>query len=201
MSADLVARAAEWVEEVHPHARHLHRTLDWLLELDPQAGEALRLAAVAHDIERAFPGESEPPAGEEGPVSQAYERWHQDRSAELLAGWLREQAAPPALVEEVSDLVRVHEDGGSPDADLLQAADSLSFLEVQVELFVGLVAAGTLSRAQAERKLQRMYERIRVPRARELAEPMLSRGLARLGGGGAEGRVEREQEEEGNVAS
>ncbi len=42
-------------EEVHPHARHLLRTEDWLLELDGDAGEGLRLAAVLHDIERAFP--------------------------------------------------------------------------------------------------------------------------------------------------
>jgi hypothetical protein len=181
VSSDLVARAAEWVEDVHPHARHLHRTLDWLLELDPRASEALRLAAVAHDIERAFPAEDAPPSSDEGPIAAAYERWHQDRSAEVLAGWLRKQAAPAALVDEVSSLVRVHEDGGSADADLLQAADSLSFLEVQVELFAGLVAAGTLTREQAERKLERMYGRISVPRARELAEPMLSRGLARLG--------------------
>jgi len=33
----ILERAQEWMADVHPHARHLERTLDWLLELDPQA--------------------------------------------------------------------------------------------------------------------------------------------------------------------
>ena len=33
--SEVLDRAQAWIAEVHPHARHLERTLDWLLELDP----------------------------------------------------------------------------------------------------------------------------------------------------------------------
>jgi uncharacterized protein DUF4202 len=178
--ADLVADALAWVDEIHPHARHLAHTLDWLLVLEPHADEALQIAAVAHDAERAFPAPAGSPRGTDDPTSSVYERWHQDRSAQIIGDWLRERGADAALINQVRALVRVHEDGGSPEADLLQAADSLSFLEVQVELFAGLVARGELSRRQADRKLHRMYDRIAPGRARELAAPMLAAALTRI---------------------
>ncbi len=37
-------QARAWVEDVHPHARHLVRTLDWVVDLDPEASEALQIA-------------------------------------------------------------------------------------------------------------------------------------------------------------
>jgi NADPH:quinone reductase-like Zn-dependent oxidoreductase len=178
--SDLVSRSRAWVAEVHPHARHLERTREWVLELDPDAGEALEIAAVIHDIERAFPADDDPfdpdtPAGAGG-----YDDWHQRRSAEIGARWLREQDAPEELTADVAALVRVHETGGSPRADVLQAADSLSFLETQTDLFIGFVREGRLTRERAEQKLRLMQERIRLPRAAELGEPRLAAALARF---------------------
>jgi hypothetical protein len=169
----LLESARAWVEEVHPHARHLLRTEDWVVELDPGATEALRLAAALHDIERAFP---DPSAGWDSARdwdSPAYNRWHQDRCAEIAARWLREQGAPATLAAEVEALIRVHEVGGWPDADLLQAADSLSFLETMV----GVVARWPRERAEA--KLRNSLERIapELERARALAAPLLADAL------------------------
>ena len=89
-----------------------------------------------HDIERAVPAAEEPALAPEWPATD-YNDWHQDRSMRVAAGWLGEQGADPGLLAQVCALIRVHENGGSPDADLLQAADSLSFLEVQVETVRG----------------------------------------------------------------
>jgi hypothetical protein len=169
-------RARAWVEEVHPHARHLLRTEDWLLELDPGAGEALRLAAVLHDIERAFP---DPAAGWESSrdwSSPEYNRWHQDRCADIASAWLREQGGPEALAAEIDRLVRVHEQGGWEEADLLQAADSLSFLETMV--FV----VQRWPRENAEAKLRNSADRIApgLDRARALGAPLLADALAAL---------------------
>jgi NADPH:quinone reductase-like Zn-dependent oxidoreductase len=185
---ELVERARAWVAAVHPHARHLDRTLDWLLVLDPGASDALRLAAVLHDIERAFEPDDVPPESTD-PASSDYTAWHQERSARVAGDWLESQdpPAPPALVDHVRSLVRVHEDGGGPEPDLLQAADSLAFLEVQVDLFMGMVRDGRLSRAAAERKFRWMFDRLRVARARELAAPMLGAALARLDANTTEG--------------
>jgi NADPH:quinone reductase-like Zn-dependent oxidoreductase len=175
----LVAAADDWVGEVHPHVPHMRRTLDWLLVLDPSAGIALQIAALTHDIERAFPGEQTPPS-QDDPASPEYNGWHQERSARMVGDWLMARDAGPGLIREVVALIGAHEFGGWADADLLQAADSLSFLEVQVDGFARRVADGRLSAASAERKLRFMHDRMRIPRARELAGPMLDAGLARL---------------------
>lgn len=97
-----------------------------------------------------------------------------------VAVWLGSQAVPAELIAEVGALVRVHEEGGWHDADLLQAADSLSFLEVQGELFAGLIASGRVRLADAEAKFRWMYQRVRIPHAQALAEPLLHSSLARL---------------------
>ena len=178
--SDLVERALAWVAEVHPHAPHLARTREWVLVLDPQAGEALEIAAVIHDIERAFPADDDPFDPTAPPGADGYEQWHQQRSADIGERWLREQHAPEELTADVGALIRVHESGGSPRADLLQAADSLSFLETQTDLFIGMVRDGRLTRERAEEKLRLMQDRIRVPRAAELGAPRLAAALARL---------------------
>ena len=177
---ELVDRALAWVAEVHPHARHLERTRDWVLELDPDGDEALEIAAVIHDIERAFPTDDDPFDPSAPPGVDGYDEWHQRRSAEIGGRWLREQGAPEALTADVTALVRVHETGGSPRADVLQAADSLSFLEIQTDLFIGMVRDGRLTRERAEQKLRLMQDRIRISRAAELGAPRLEAALARL---------------------
>ena len=70
----------------------------------------------------------------------------------------------------------MHEDGGWPEADLLQAADSLSFLETMAPVIVEWVQSGRAPRERAEGKLRQMAGRISadLPRARELG-----RGAAR----------------------
>jgi hypothetical protein len=166
--SDLLPRARAWVADVHPHARHLLRTEDWLLELDPGASEALRLAAVLHDIERAFPDTSGRWDSSRDAGTADYNRWHQDRCAQIAGDWLEEQGAAAALADEVRALIRVHEEGGWPEADLLQAADSLSFLDTMVPLVQGW------TRDAAEAKLDSSVERMNagLTRARELAAPL-----------------------------
>jgi hypothetical protein len=175
----MLPAARAWVEAVHPHARHLLRTEDWLLELEPAAGEGLRVAAVLHDIERAFPDPAATWDSARDWDAPAYNRWHQDRCAEIATTWLREQGAAAPLVEEVEALVRVHEEGGWPAADLLQAADSLSFLETMTPLVVGWVESGRAQRDRAAGKLRSCVDRLSpdLPRARELAAPYLASGL------------------------
>jgi hypothetical protein len=179
---ELVERATGWVREVHPHARHLTRTLDWLVELDPGAGEALRIAAVTHDSERAFPDPDCPWDSANDFDAPGYLRYHQERCAAITDAWLAEQDAPEPLRREVAALVAVHEQGGWREADLLQAADSLSFLEVMVPLVEGWIVSGRAPAGRAVAKLQEMHDRVSpgLPRAGQLAEPLLAAGLERL---------------------
>lgn len=172
-------RKAEVFVEPYWNAPHLLNTRDWLVRLAPEASEGLRVAALVHDCERMFPGG--PPVDPGAPHDdETYLREHADRSARFAVEWLQAQDAPASLVAQVGELVRLHEFGGTPDADLLQAADSLSFLDVNDALVATWIADGRATPAQARGKLEYMRERIRVDRARALACPLYERALARL---------------------
>ncbi len=173
----LVGRAEQWIAP-YRNARHLERTRHWLLVLDADAGEALVLAALTHDMERHFPG---------GPLMDPatipaddpeYRREHSERSARIVSEWLRDEDADEALVAEVERLVLAHEIGGKADENLLQAADSLSFLEVNGELVARWYVDGRCSRERAKEQLAVMFDRISVERAAELARPLYEQALA-----------------------
>jgi hypothetical protein len=174
---ELEERALIWIDP-YWNASHLVRTRDWALELDPQAGEALRLAALTHDMERHFPG---------GPVSDLslqpeedmeYRRLHSERSAQIVAEWLADQRADEALIVGVKRLILAHETGGAADEDLIQAADSLSFLETNTALIAGWYTSGKCSRERAKAQHQWMFERIGLERARKLARPLYEEAIA-----------------------
>jgi hypothetical protein len=166
-----------WIAS-YRNAEHLVRTRDWLLRLDSEAGLALRLAALTHDIERHFPG---------GPIQDLtvwpddegeYRRLHSERSAQIVGEWLRGEGGDHALVSQVERLILTHESGGKPDEDLVQAADSLSFLEVNPKLLARWYTSGRAPKERAKAQAQWMFERIRVPRARKLARPLYEEALA-----------------------
>ena len=179
---DLLQRAEEWIA-IYANAEHLRQTAHWLRVLAPDASPALLLAALTHDIERAFPGPDRIDFDARlGPADPAYNRHHAERSARVVADWLRGAGASDDLIVEVARLIRAHEDGGWPEADLLQAADSLSFLDVNVDLLLSWLPGRKYQTGpdEARAKLRYTVERIRVPRARELALPMYQNGLARI---------------------
>jgi hypothetical protein len=173
-----VARA--WVRERLPwQARHLERTYDWVLELEPEASEALVLAALTHDMERGYPEGS--PAWFEGCwADRLYRMAHSERSARIVGDFLRDQGVAESLVREVVRLIVAHEVGGWPDADVLQAADSLSFLETIQPVISKHLASGKLNAAGARAWLDFQFERVRLERARELGRPMLEKAKAEL---------------------
>ena len=170
-------RALAWIEP-YWNANHLVRTRDWALELDPDAGEALRLAALTHDMERHFPGGPAPDLSIEPERDVEYRRLHSERSARIVGEWLRGEGAEDALVADVERLIVAHETGGASDEDLLQAADSLSFLETNAGLVAGWYTSGSCSRERAKAQHRWMFERIKLDRARELARPLYEEAIA-----------------------
>jgi hypothetical protein len=172
-------RKAEAFIAPYWNADHLLNTRDWLIRLAADASEALRVAAVVHDCERMFAGG--PAIDPSAPPDDAtYLREHSERSARFAGEWLRREGADTRFVDEVEELVRLHEGGGTPAADLLQAADSVSFLDVNGDVVLDWIADGRATCAQARAKLDYMLDRIRVERARELALPLYERATARL---------------------
>jgi hypothetical protein len=175
--ASLEDRARIWIEP-YWNAEHLRRALDWLLELEPGAGEALRLAALTHDMERHFPGGPVPDLSIPPADDTAYREAHSERSAGIVARWLRENGAAEDVVEEAERLIVLHEVGGGATADLLQAADSISFLEVNLDVPYAWLRAGRCDLARARAQHDWMFGRIRVSRAVDLARPFHERAIA-----------------------
>jgi len=142
-------RALVWIEP-YWNAEHLVRTRDWLLELDPGASEALRLAAVTHDMERHFPGGPVEDLGGAPEENTKYRRLHSERSAAIVGDWLAGEGAQ----------------------------DELSFLEVNAPVVVRWFTSGRCGPERSKAQLRWMLERIRVPRAQELAQPLYEEAVA-----------------------
>ena len=177
--SSLVEKARRWVVDKYPYNReHLICTLEWLDRLAPDAREAVRLAALTHDMERAFPGPDSPVMSSlDDPV---YERLHSERSARIVREWLTANGADDELIRDVETLVLAHETGGTDEADLVQAADRLSFLETNIDLFLGFVRSGRFTVDDVKTKFEHSYHRIRVPDAKALARPLFEDADARL---------------------
>lgn len=175
----LVETAKQWVTGTYKHnSLHLINSLEWLDRIAPGAAETVRLATVTHDMERAFPGSDMPVWN--GWEDHDYYVAHSERSARIVGEWLRGEGAGAEVVGPVKALIQVHEFGGWPEADLVQAADSLSFLDVNIDLFLDYVKTGKFSREQVRSKFVYSHTRIRIGWVQELSAPMLERAEARL---------------------
>ena len=174
-----VSAGREWVVENYPYNRHhLLRALEWLDRLAPASSEGVRLAALTHDMERAFPGPDSPALTTLD--DPHYNQLHSERSARIVTAWLRGLNAPEPLVSEVARLILAHETGGWAEADLVQAADSLSFLDTNIDLFLGFVQSGRFPAEAVRWKFEHTYDRIKVPHARTLARPLVAQAVSRL---------------------
>jgi predicted RNA-binding Zn ribbon-like protein len=177
----LEARALEWIAPFS-QAEHLVRARDYVIELAPEAPLAVRLAALTHDIERHFPGGPQQDFAHDDWDDPDYLFAHSTRSADIVERWLADSPEPPdrAFTRHVRRLILLHELGGDAEADLLQAADSLSFLETLQELVAGWVADERCSAEKADAKLRYMRNRIRIPEARRRADALYATAVARL---------------------
>lgn len=182
--SDVLLLARAWViEHYGKHAQHLVKAEEWLRYIDSKASQAMLLATLTHDMERAFPGPDSPKQDPTlGPDDPVYNSAHSERSARIVSEFLRVQNAPEDLIAEVARLIRVHEIGGWEDANWVQAADSLSFLEVNVDFFLDRIDAPhdgwTCESVRA--KFDWMYNRIQIPDAHTLATPLYEDAIRKL---------------------
>ncbi len=110
-----------------PHAKN---TLKWLLRLKSEADESLRLAALAHDIDRA--GEHTKVKRSDFKDYSSFKAAHAKHSAKILQSILEKCKVEKSVVEESCRLVSLHEVGGDDRSDLLMYADSISFFDVNL---------------------------------------------------------------------
>ncbi len=112
---------------------HADNTLHWLLRLKPDADTALQLAALGHDIDRASPDKVR---RQNFADYDRFKAAHARHSAEILEALLKRHGIPDATVERTCELVRRHEVGGTADADVLKDADSLSYFDTNLPLYL-----------------------------------------------------------------
>ena len=112
---------------------HSSNTREWLLKLKPDADEALQIAALGHDIERAF--EKRKVKRADFSDYDAFKAAHARNSAGIIVEIMRECGVSEHMIEDVYHLVCLHETGGDKRSDIIKDADSLSFFEVNVPLY------------------------------------------------------------------
>jgi hypothetical protein len=186
----LLTETRTWVSEHYGrHANHLFKAEEWLRHIHHEATEAMLLATLTHDMERAFPGPDSPKVDpSKGPADPIYNTAHAERSARIVSSYLRTQETTPEhkmseeFIEEVTSLIRAHEFGGWPEANWVQAADSLSFLEVNVDYFIEQIGApgSDWTPTYVHDKFVWMYSRIQIPQAKALAAPLRERAIQKL---------------------
>ena len=114
--------------------RHSTNTLEWLLKFEPCADQALQLAALGHDIDRAVEGSKV--LRSDFSDYDDFKAAHARHSAEMLLEILRQCGVEDAaLADELYRLVCSHEVGGDARSDLLVDADSLSYFDVNLPLY------------------------------------------------------------------
>ncbi|MBW1789872.1 MAG: DUF4202 family protein [Deltaproteobacteria bacterium] len=113
--------------------RHAENTLERLLRLDPKADQALQIAALGHDIDRA--DELRKVRRADYDDYDEFKAAHACNGAKILRSILGRCGVAGPIAEEACRLVTLHEIGGDPGSDLLRDADSISFFEVNMPMY------------------------------------------------------------------
>jgi len=134
-------------EELPAERAWASRVGTWLVRLAPEATVPLRLAASCQHLERWTLPRASYPAGRAGYHAwrRAQARRQSRRAKEVLAacGW------DDATAERVAALVRKENRAGDPEAQALEDAACLAFLELELERFAAGRAADDVVRVLA----------------------------------------------------
>lgn len=170
--------AVEAIEKSQPGSPdvfHALRTAEWVKVLKPEADEALRVAALLHDIERAFHGDWK--KGSDDPA--ALEK-HQKLSADEAEKFLRSRTGDEAFVAKVRHLIEQHETGGDDEQNILCDADCLAYFEEKAVRNARRYRGQERPKEEFVQKLDYVFARISSERARKIADKWRSEALAVL---------------------
>lgn len=159
---------------------HLSRTLYWVLQLKPDADEAMQIAGYAHDIERAFRDKSDEELKHLSFKDPFFLKLHPEKGAQIIGDFLAQNQAPQELIDRVKMLISAHEIGGNDDQNILQSADSISFLEDQGKVDRFIARMKNQGKDAIIEKFQWMYERAAIPEAKKIIEPFYREAMRKL---------------------
>ena len=112
---------------------HAKRLTEWVLRLDPDASEPLRIASRGQHVRRWTIPRDQYPQGRAG-----YLRWRETLKtfhADTVAGLMREEGYPGEVIERVRQLMSKRQLGADRDTQTLEDALCLVFLELQFASF------------------------------------------------------------------
>lgn len=119
---------------------HGEDTLEWLLKIDPQAEWQIKIAALAHDIERAVPDipDMTPPKHirAEQESYDTYKQHHAKRSAIIVKHIMSVFGFEQSDIDRISNAIEKHEVGGDADSDLVRDADSIRWFDLGHENYI-----------------------------------------------------------------
>jgi len=134
---------------------HSELTLKYVLKLKPDADEALRIAALAHDFERGITGITEKDIKDFSSDLVKFKKEHGIRSAKFVSELMKKNDYDENTIIKTAKLIENHEFGGDEETNILVDADSLAYFEYNTPF--------TLERMGVERtknKIKFMYKRM-----------------------------------------
>jgi len=176
MKTDLYQKAKmfmiESLKKADRDISHHQRTVYWLKKLESKPSEALLIAGITHDIERAFYGD-----WKKGSIKATDINKHQKQSAQIVADFLSKENADPELISRVKELISHHEIGGDREENVLCDADALAVLEQKGLRFVRKFKKMGLSNNLIKKRIDYYYSRIKSAPAQKLAYPWYQKAL------------------------
>jgi len=147
---------------------HFERAVYWLEQFLPEYSEAHKVAAYAHDIERAFrPADKKEP---DDYLDKEFLTYHQEKGAQIMKDFLTKEGQSDDFIATVFHIISKHEFGGDDVQNAMMDADSVSFFETNAENFVHKKAA-IEGYEKVKAKLDWMFDRIVSEQAEAEAEP------------------------------
>lgn len=154
--------------------KHSELTLKWLLKLKLDAGESLKISALAHDIERAVTGITEKDLKDYSKINE-FKKEHAKRSAKITLDMMKKYGYNKQVLQKVKHLIEFHEEGGDEEQTILMEADSLAYFDYNI-----LHYFERYGRERTKSKIQFMYKRL-SQKARDLVKQIkLSKEMKEL---------------------
>lgn len=142
-----------------------HEGVDyWVTQLEPDADEALRTAAISHDIERGINGDWK--ASSTDPEKL---RRHQDLCAQIAGDFLTKEGADVDFIQRVKHLISSHEYGGDESQNILSDADRLTYFENVALRHAKTYLERGKTKEEMRSKLDFEFNKIHSAQAKEIA--------------------------------
>jgi hypothetical protein len=133
---------------------HSKLTLKWVLVLEPNASEALRIAAIAHDIDRAVTGITEKDLKDFSKLNE-FKKEHSIRSAKAVVDLLKRHHYDKRVIGRAKGIIEKHEFGGDKESDVLKDADSISYFDYNLPFYLK-----RNGKEKTKKKIKFMYVRL-----------------------------------------